>query len=136
MKNLHDPFVVHHNFIPLSKKGIMHGAKYISKRYSGGIIGDISSVSKMNDAFLIFVYVYVVNIEFSMQMILNPNIEFITQRLKKGIDSSPLNAESFGRNWIGPERKNLLIPKEEENKLKRKVIRGKASLKFSNVDIA
>ena len=114
----------------------MHGAKYISKRYSGDIIGDISSVFKMTDAFLIFVYVYVVNKEFSMQMILNPNIEFITQRLKKGIESSPLNAESFGRNWIGPERKNLLIPKEEENKLKRKVIRGKASLKFSNVDIA
>ena len=46
MKNLENPFVVHHNFIPLSKNGIMQGAKYISKRYSGGIIGDISLVSK------------------------------------------------------------------------------------------
>ena len=73
--------------------------------------------------------------ELSMQTILNPNIEFITHRLRKGIESSPLNAESFGRNWIGPERKNLLIPKDEANKLKRKVIRGRAALKFSNVDI-
>ena len=113
----------------------MHGAKYISKRYSGGIIGDISSVSKVTDAFLIFVYVYVVNKEFSMQMILNPNIEFITQRLRKGIESSPLNAESFGRNWIGPERKNLLIPNDEANKLKRKVRSGRAALKVSNVVI-
>ena len=70
-----------------------------------------------------------------MQTILNPNIEFITHRLRKGIESSPLNAESFGRNWIGPERKNLLIPKDEANKLKRKVIRGMAALKVSNVDI-
>ena len=135
MKNLHDPFVVHHNFIPLSKKGIMHGAKYISKRYSGGIIGDISLVSINIVVSLNLVYLYVVNNEFSVQTILNPNMEFITSRLRKGIERSPLNAESFGRNWIGPFKKNLLIPKDEANKLKRKEIRGRAASKFLNVDI-
>ena len=73
--------------------------------------------------------------ELSMQTILNPNIEFITHRLRKGNESRPLNAESFGRNWIGPERKNLLIPKDEANKLKRKVTSGRAALKVSNVVI-
>ena len=73
--------------------------------------------------------------ELSIQTILNPNIEFITHRIKKGIESRPLNAESFGRNWIGPERKNLLIPKDEANKLKRKVRSGRADLKVSNVVI-
>ena len=67
-----------------------------------------------------------------MQTILTPNIEFIMQRLKKGNDRIPLNGESFGRNLIGPERKNLLIPNDAANRLKRKVIRGKAALKVSN----
>ena len=62
-------------------------------------------------------------------------MEFIKQRARKGIESIPLNAESFGRNWIGPTRKNLLIPNDEENKLKKKVIRGMAALKVSNVGI-
>ena len=75
------------------------------------------------------------NNELSRQTILNPNMELIRHRLRKGIESCPLNAESFERNWIGPARKNLLIPKEEANKLRRKVIRGWAALKFSNVDI-
>ena len=44
-----------------------------------------------------------------------------------------MNAESFGRNWIGPARKNLLIPNDEANKLKRKVTSGRADLKVSNV---
>ena len=70
-----------------------------------------------------------------MQTILNPNIEFITHRLRKGNESRPLNAESFGRNWIGPERKNLLIPNDEANKLKRKVRSGRAALKVLNVVI-
>ena len=61
-----------------------------------------------------------------MQTILNPNIELIKQRLRNGIDNNPLNAESLGRNWIGPARKNLLIPKEEANKLRIKVMRGNA----------
>ena len=113
----------------------MHGAKYISKRYSGGIIGDISLVSGTGVVLTKIVYVYVVKNELSMQTILNPNIEFITHRLRKGNESKPLNAESFGRNWIGPERKNLLIPKDEANKLKRKVRSGRAALKVSNVVI-
>ena len=70
-----------------------------------------------------------------MQIILNPNIQFIKHMLRNGIESSPLNADSFGRNWIGPARKNLLIPNDEANKLKRKVIRGRAALKLSNLDM-
>ena len=72
---------------------------------------------------------------FSVQTILNPNIEFITHRLKNGIERSPLNAELFGRNWIGPERKNLLIPNDEANKLKRNVRRGKMELRDWNAGI-
>ena len=113
----------------------MHGARYNGKRYSGGIMGDMFLVSKKNVVLFKLWYVYVVKSKLSMQIILNPNIEFITHRQRKGIESSPLNAELFGRNWRGPERKNLLIPKEEANKLKRKVTRGRAALKFSNVDI-
>ena len=66
----------------------------------------------------------------SMHTILNPNIELIRKRLRKGIDSSPFKAESFGKNWIGPDKKNLLIPKDEENRLRMNVRRGKAELKL------
>ena len=135
MKNLHNPFVVHHNRIPLSKKGIMHGAKYTSNRYSGDIMGAISLVFIKSVVSLMFGCLYVLNNELSRQIILNPNMEFIKQRLRKRIESTPLNAESSGRNWIGPTRKNLLIPNDEENKLKKKVIRGMAALKVSNVGI-
>ena len=64
-----------------------------------------------------------------MQTILNPNIELIVQRLRKGMDRSPLKAESLEINWIGPVRKNLLIPKDEENRLKRNVNSGNTELK-------
>ena len=63
-----------------------------------------------------------------MQIILKPNIELIRQRLKKGNDRSPFNAESFCKNWIGPAMKNLLIPKDEENMLTQKLRRGKTKL--------
>ena len=53
------------------------------------------------------------------------------KRLKNGIESNPLNAESFGRYWTGPEMKNLLIPKDEANKLMIKVRRGIAEFKSS-----
>ena len=68
----------------------------------------------------------------SVQIIRNPNIELIRKRLTKGIDIIPLNAELFGRNWIGPDKKNLLIPKEAANRLMIKVIRGKAAFRSSN----
>ena len=64
-----------------------------------------------------------------MHTILNPNMELITKRQRKGIEKSPLNAESFGRNCRGPDRKNFVIPKEEDKKLNIKVRRGKAELK-------
>ena len=58
-------------------------------------------------------------------------MELMIHRLRNGIDISPLNAELLGRNWIGPERKNLLIPKDEANRLMIKVRRGAADLKLS-----
>ena len=64
-----------------------------------------------------------------MQMILKPNIELRRQRIRKGRERTPLNAESRGRNWIGPARKNLLIPKDEESRLTIKERRGKTELK-------
>ena len=66
-----------------------------------------------------------------MLIIRNPNIELIRKRARKGTEINPLNAESFGRNWIGPVRKNLLIPKDEANRLMIKVRRGAADLKLS-----
>ena len=66
-----------------------------------------------------------------MHTILNPNIVLIRKRLRNGIDKSPLNGDSFGRNRIGPDRKNLLIPKDAEKMLQMKVMRGKAELKLS-----
>ena len=53
------------------------------------------------------------------------------KRQRKGIEKSPLEAESFGKNWIGPDKKNLVIPKDEEKRLKMKVRRGKIELKSS-----
>ena len=50
---------------------------------------------------------------------------------KKGAEISPLNAESFGRNWIGPDKKNFVVPKEALKRLRRKVIRGQAWLILS-----
>ena len=67
----------------------------------------------------------------SMHTILNPNIELISKRLRKGIDSSPFKAESFGKNWIGPDKKNFVVPKEALKRLRRKVIRGQAWLILS-----
>ena len=66
-----------------------------------------------------------------MDTILKPNMELIRKRLRKGIEKSPLEAESFGKNWIGPDKKNLVIPKDEEKRLKMKVRRGKIELKSS-----
>ena len=50
------------------------------------------------------------------------------QRQRKGIDSIPFNAESFEINCIGPCIKNLLVPKDDENRLMKNVISGKAEL--------
>ena len=63
-----------------------------------------------------------------MHNTLNPNIELIRKRLRNGIDKIPLNGEFLGRNLIGPDKKNLLIPKDEVKILKIKVRRGKAAL--------
>ena len=64
-----------------------------------------------------------------MHTILKPNMELIRKRLRKGIEKSPLKAESFGRNRIGPDKKNFVIPKDEAKRLIINVIRGKAALK-------
>ena len=36
------------------------------------------------------------------------------QRIRKGSETTPFIAESFERNLIGPAKKNLDMPKEEE----------------------
>ena len=57
-------------------------------------------------------------------------MELIRKRVRKGTEKSPLNDESFGRNRIGPDKKNFVIPKDEAKRLIINVIRGRAELKF------
>ena len=64
-----------------------------------------------------------------MQRIRIPNIELIMQSPRKGIERIPLKVESVERNWMGPAKKNLDIPKAEENRLIKNVIRVNADLK-------
>ena len=45
---------------------------------------------------------------------------------KNGSDNNPFKGSFFGRNVIGPLKKNLVIPNEPANKLKMKVARGRA----------
>ena len=66
-----------------------------------------------------------------MHKLRNPNIELMKNNAKKGAEIMPLNADSFGRNWIGPDKKNLVVPKEALKRLRRKVIRGHAWLILS-----
>ena len=58
-----------------------------------------------------------------------PNMVLRKQRQRKGKDRSPFKGAFFGRNDMGPLKKNLLMPKELANKLKRKVKSGRAVLK-------
>ena len=44
----------------------------------------------------------------------------------KGRDKRPFKGAFFGRNAIGPHKKNLVIPNELANKLTMKVARGRA----------
>ena len=50
-------------------------------------------------------------------------------RLRKGIESSPENADSLEINRMGPSRKNFDIPNEEEMRLIKKLIKGMADLR-------
>ena len=50
-------------------------------------------------------------------------------------DKRPFKGEFFERNDIGPLKKNLAIPNELANILKRKLKRGTAELKSWKVDI-
>ena len=47
----------------------------------------------------------------------------------KGTDNRPLNREFLGRNDMGPDSMNLLIPNELEKRLKRNVSKGRAEVK-------
>ena len=47
---------------------------------------------------------------------------------KNGSDNNPFKGAFFGRNDIGPLKKNFAIPNELENTLKIKVMRGSISL--------
>ena len=70
-----------------------------------------------------------------MQTTRKPNIEFIMQRLRKGIENSPLTADSLVINWMGPARKNFDIPNDVEKMLNTNVISGKAEFKSCGSDI-
>ena len=71
---------------------------------------------------------------FSIQILRIPNITLSRHRERKGTDRSPLNAEFLGRNDIGPVKKNLDIPNELANMLKKNLIKGRASLMLRNVE--
>ena len=45
---------------------------------------------------------------------------------KKGRDNRPFRGEFFGKNAMGPLKKNLVLPNELTNKLNMKVARGRA----------
>ena len=67
-----------------------------------------------------------------MQMTRTPNMVLINIIQTKGRDTIPLRSESFGRIGIGPQRKNLVIPKELVIKLMTNVIKGRAWLMSLN----
>ena len=56
-------------------------------------------------------------------------MELIRKRQRKGIEKSPLKAEFFGRNGMGPDKKNFVMPKDEAKRLIINDIRGKAELR-------
>ena len=70
-----------------------------------------------------------------MHVIRTPNIVLMMQRVINGMDNRPFKAEFLGKKGIGPVRKNLLMPKEEVNTLKRNVKRGRAELKSSKAEM-
>ena len=70
-----------------------------------------------------------------MHIVLTPNIMFKKNMQMKGMDRRPDKGESFGRKGIGPFKKNLDIPNELANKLKRNVPSGSASLNVLTDDI-
>ena len=53
---------------------------------------------------------------------------------KNGSDNNPFKGAFFGRNDIGPLKKNFAIPNELENTLKIKVMRGSISLGWVKMD--
>ena len=57
------------------------------------------------------------------------------QSVINGTDNRPFNGESLGRNEIGPDNINLLIPNELEKRLIRKVNKGRAEVKSLNLEI-
>ena len=67
--------------------------------------------------------------ELSIAIVRIPNMVLRRQRQIKGKESSPFKGEFFGRKDMGPLKKNLLMPKELANKLKIKVMSGRAVLK-------
>ena len=66
-----------------------------------------------------------------MQTIRNPNIRFTKHIERNGMERRPDKRESLGRKGMGPFKKNLDIPNELVNKLKRNVATGRASFMLS-----
>ena len=67
-------------------------------------------------------------------MVRIPNMMFNRHIAMKGMESRPSRRESVGRKLMGPFRKNLDIPNELANKLRRNVASGRASFKVLNKD--
>ena len=65
----------------------------------------------------------------STQIVRIPNMVLIKNNVTKGVDRIPFSNELFGRNWMGPVRKNLVIPKDAANKLRRNDKRGRKESK-------
>ena len=65
----------------------------------------------------------------STAYVLNINITFRRSTAMNGSDKMPAKGASVGKLTIGPLRLNLVIPKELETMLKRKVSMGKISEK-------
>ena len=62
----------------------------------------------------------------SILIIRNPNMVLRMHKQKNGSDNKPFKGDLFGRNDIGPFKKNLVIPNELANKLMIKEKRGVA----------
>ena len=66
-----------------------------------------------------------------MHTIRTPNMRFKRHIAMNGMERRPDRRESFGRKGMGPFKKNLDIPNELVNKLKRNVPTGSASFMLS-----
>ena len=63
-----------------------------------------------------------------MHIVRHPNIVFKMNKDINGIERTPFRGAFFGRNEIGPHKKNFYVPKELANRLIRNESKGMALL--------